>query len=105
LSPTEVAPDSRLAAAVRAQLPEALALSIGTTGRVGGTSLCPVEAMEGFAVLRAAAIARVRAVEIRAISNIVEDPRGSWRIDDALATLDEALSRLLPAVGEISSLS
>jgi len=105
LSPTEVRPDSELAAAVRVELPEAVALSIGTSGRVGGTSLCPVEAMEGFAVLRAAALARVRAVEIRAISNIVEDPRDSWRVDDALAALGGALSRLLPAVGEISSLS
>jgi len=103
LAPTEVAPDAQLAAAVRAALPEAAAVSIGTTGRVGGTSLCPVEGMEGFAVLRAAALAGVRAVEIRVVSNIVEDPRDSWRIDDALAALDGALSRLLPALGEISS--
>jgi futalosine hydrolase len=103
LSPTEVAPDAELAAAARAVLPEAAAVSIGTTGRIGGTSLCPVEAMEGFAVLRAAALAGVPAVEIRAISNIVEDARDSWRIGDALEALDAALSRLLPALGEIGS--
>jgi len=105
LSPTEVAPDARLAASVRAKVPEAVALSIGTAGRVAGTSLCPVEAMEGFAVLRAAALAGVPAVELRAISNTIEDPRDAWRIDDALAALDAALCRLLPAVGEIPSLS
>jgi nucleoside phosphorylase len=66
---------------------------------VGGTSECEVEAMEGFAVLRAAKLAGVPAVEVRAVSNEIDEPnRGRWRFDEALAALDAALPKLLSAL-------
>ena len=52
---------------------------------VGGGAGYDVEAMEGFGVLLAAAFAGVPAVELRAISNAVDEPdRSRWRFDDAL---------------------
>jgi nucleoside phosphorylase len=90
-----VEPSRELLAAARAALPEAAVLPIGTSARIGGTSGCAVEGMEGFAVLRAAALAGVPALEVRAISNEIEDERDAWRIDDALAALDAAIPRLL----------
>lgn len=91
-----VAPDARLLAAAHRALPDAHVLPIGTTGRVGGGDGCEVEAMEGFGVLRAAALAGVPALEVRAISNPVsEADRGRWRIDDALDALRRALPPLL----------
>jgi nucleoside phosphorylase len=93
-----VAPDSELLAAARAALPEAHVLPIATSARVGGGTECEVEAMEGFGVLRAASLAGVPAVELRAVSNAVaESDRARWRIDDALARLREAVPRLLEA--------
>ncbi len=71
-------------------------ITIGTTARVGGTSECAVEAMEGFAVLRACQLADVPAVEVRAISNLVEDARVDWRVEEAL----EALAAVVPALLE-----
>jgi futalosine hydrolase len=97
LSPVEARPDEALLALARATLPDARVLAVGTTGRVGGSEMCPVEAMEGFAVLRAAMQARIPAVELRVISNVVEADRGSWRIDEALEALGGALERLVPA--------
>jgi nucleoside phosphorylase len=92
-------PDARLLAAARAALPEARVLPIATCGRVGGGTACEVEAMEGFGVLRAAALAGVPAVELRAISNAVEEPdRARWRFDDAFAALAEAVERLVPTL-------
>jgi nucleoside phosphorylase len=71
-------------------------LPIGTSARVGGTSGCAVEAMEGFAVLRAAELAGIPAVEVRAVSNEIDEPdRAKWRFDDALAALEHALPLLL----------
>jgi nucleoside phosphorylase len=91
-----VAADAALLAAARLALPEAHVLPIGTSGRVGGGRHCEVEAMEGFGVLRAAAAAGVPAVELRAISNPVDEAdRDAWRIEDALATLRAALPPLL----------
>jgi futalosine hydrolase len=91
-----VLPDTNLVEAARRAIPEAQVRPIGTSARVGGTSGCDVEAMEGFAVLRAAALAGVPAVEVRAISNEVDEPdRGRWQFDDALAALESALPRLL----------
>lgn len=88
--------DARLVAAARRALPDAQVLPIATCGRVGGGRLCDVEAMEGFAVLRAAELAGVPAVEVRAISNLVDHgDRGLWRIDDALAALADAVPKLL----------
>jgi len=89
-------PAPRLVDAVQRALPDARVLPIGTSARVGGTSSCEVEAMEGFAVLRAARLAGVPAVEVRAVSNEIDEPdRTRWRFDDALAALDAALPRLL----------
>jgi len=85
--------------AVLRALPDARVLPIGTSARVGGTSSCEVEAMEGFAVLRAARLAGVPAVEVRAVSNEIDEPdRARWRFDDALAALEAALPRLLSAL-------
>ncbi len=55
--------------------------------------------MEGFGVLRAAALARVPAVELRAVSNAVAEPdRARWRIDQALDALAAAVPVLLEAL-------
>ena len=90
-----VNPDPALLERVRAALPEALVLPIGTSGRVGGGTGCKVEAMEGFGVLRACELAHVPAVELRAISNEVGEPdRAKWRLNDAFAALATALERL-----------
>ena len=98
LSPREANPDEALLRAAREALPKVVLLPIGTTARVGGGTECPVEAMEGFAVLRAAALAGVPAVELRAISNLVEDARAGWRIEDALAALGQALPGLVASM-------
>ncbi len=90
-------PDARMLAAARAVLPEALVLPIATCARVGGGTACDVEAMEGFGVLRAAALAGVPALELRAVSNEPGEPdRAKWRFDDAFAALDDAVARLVP---------
>jgi futalosine hydrolase len=61
--------------------------------------LCEVEAMEGFGVLRAAALAGVPAVEMRVVSNSVSHAdRSLWRIEDALATLRRAVPRVVAAL-------
>jgi futalosine hydrolase len=96
LAPRRVLPDAALVAAARRALPDAAVVPIATSASVGGGSDCQVEAMEGFAVLRAAALAAVPAVEVRAVSNEVEEvDRARWRLDDALAALAEAVPRLL----------
>lgn len=91
------APDPALLAAVRAAFPDAPALPIGTSARVGATpTQLAVEAMEGFAVLRAAELAGVPAVEVRVVANDADEPdRTRWRFDDALAALAETLPRLV----------
>jgi len=100
LVPSSVRPDAELLERAQRALPEALVRPIGTSAHVGGTSACSVEAMEGFAVLRAAALAGVPALEVRAVSNDVNEPdRANWRFDDALAALERALPRLLAALG------
>ena len=93
---TRVQADAALLEAARRALPDAQVLPIGTSARVAGTSGCTVEAMEGFAVLRAAELAGVPAVEVRAVSNEIDEPdRARWRFDDGLAALDRALPLLL----------
>ena len=70
-----------------------------STARVGAGRSCRVEAMEGFAVLRAAALAGVPALELRAISNDPgETDRTLWRFADAFDALREAAARLLSAL-------
>lgn len=94
-----ISPDGDLLDRARQALPEALVLPIGTTAKVGLSARCRVEAMEGFAVLRAAQIAGIPAVELRAISNDPAEPdRVRWRFEEALGALREAVPRLLSAL-------
>ena len=97
-----VEPDSELLTAIRGALPDALVLPIGTSAAVGGTGReLRVEAMEGFAVLRACALAGVPGIEVRAISNeLSEGDRARWRIGRALEAIADALPRLLAAAAE-----
>jgi nucleoside phosphorylase len=98
-----VTADPRLVEAARRALPQALILAIGTSAAIGGAGhAVSVEAMEGFGVLRAAALAGVPALEVRAISNEIGEPdRALWRIDDALAALQEALPALVASVASV----
>jgi nucleoside phosphorylase len=94
-----VAADPTLLATARAALPEAVERPIGTSARVGGGRSFDVEAMEGFAVLRAAQLAGVPALELRTISNRVDQvDRSLWRFDEAFDALAGALRRLLEAL-------
>lgn len=98
-APGVVTPAPRLVQAVAGVLPDAPVLRIGTSGRVGGTHGCDVEAMEGFAVLRAAQVAGIPAVEVRAISNAIEEhDRAQWDIAGALAALVAITPSLVAAV-------
>lgn len=88
--------EPRLVEAARRALPDARVEPIGTSARVGGGTACEVEAMEGYAVLRAAALAGVPAVEVRVLSNAVGEPdRATWRMSEAKAVLAAALPRLI----------
>ncbi len=111
-APSLVAASPVLVAAARRALPGAVAVTIGTSARVGGSTVsstvagtltsavasavtssvvCDVEAMEGFAVLRAAQLAGIPAIEIRAISNEIEErDLGRWRFDEAFAAVTAA---------------
>jgi len=96
-----LAPDAELLDALRAAIPEALSLPIGTSAAVGGVADVRVEGMEGFAVLRACALAGVPAIEVRAISNeIAEGDRSRWRIGRALEALADAIPRMLDAAAQ-----
>jgi futalosine hydrolase len=99
LAPRRAFPDARLVEAARRVLPDAPVLTIGTSGTVGGTRGHDVEAMEGFAVLRACALAGVPAVEVRAIANEIEEAdRALWRFDDALDALAQSLPGLVDSI-------
>jgi len=51
--------------------------------------------MEGYGVLRAAALAGIPAVEVRVLANAVGEPdRALWRLDEA----KDALAAVLPAL-------
>ena len=94
--PALALPDADLLARLHQAFPDALLRPIGTSARVGGAHELDVEAMEGFAVLRACALAGVPAVEVRVVSNeINEADRALWRFDDAFALLVETLPRLV----------
>lgn len=92
-------PDAVLLERARQVLPAAHVLPIATSARVGGGDRYEVEAMEGFAVLRAAADAGVPALELRAVSNGYGDPPESWRIGEALTALTAAVEALIGALG------
>jgi len=97
-------PDERLVRAAAEALPGALVLPIGTSAAVGGVDRhVPVEAMEGFGVLRAAALAGVPALEVRAISNQIGEPdRSRWRLDEAIQALSASVPVLLVAVASVA---
>jgi len=58
-----------------------------------------VESMEGFAVLRAAEMAAVPAIEVRGISNIVTDrERSGWNFERGRDGLEKILNDLLAIV-------
>ena len=85
-----IEPDVELLARVELLLPDAHRLPIATSAYVGGGD-CDVEAMEGFGVLRAAAEAGVPALELRAISNMVEEEdRANWDFPAGLRAVAEA---------------
>ena len=94
-----------LVATARAALPAAAALPIHTSAAVGAardtvSQGFVVEGMEGFGVLRAAALAGVPAVEVRAISNVLGEPdRARWQVRRGLDALAAALDALVPALG------
>ncbi len=98
-------PDAELLNAITRALPEAAQLRIGTSARIGGTQAgvgaapsCPVEAMEGFSVLRAAQLAAVPAIEVRVISNEIEEQdRARWHFDAAFAALARVTETLVDA--------
>ena len=91
-----LAADERLVAAAARALPGARVEPIGTSARVGGSHGCEVEAMEGYAVLRAAALAGVPAVEVRVLANAIAEPdRARWRRPRGTRALAAALPRLV----------
>jgi futalosine hydrolase len=96
LVPARVRPDEKLLAKLRASFPEAVSRPIGTSARVGGSHGVDVEAMEGFAVLRACELAGVPAVEVRIVSNEIDEPdRARWHFEQAFAVLAETTPRLV----------
>ena len=96
LVPARAQPDDGLLARLRAAFPAAVVRPIGTSARVGGSHGVDIEAMEGFAVLRACELAGVPAIEVRVVSNEIDEPdRSLWRFDDAFAALAELLPRLV----------
>jgi futalosine hydrolase len=98
-APHTIVPSALLLAAAQRVLPMARTLTIGTSATVGGTSDCDVEAMEGFAVLRAAELGGVPAIEVRAISNAIEErDRALWRFDDAFAAIIAATPLLVAEI-------
>ena len=99
------APDPALVASAQAALPESISLPIATKASVSGPDDAEhefrVEAMEGFAVLRACELAGVPAVEVRAVCNeIGEGDRALWMMRRGLEVLTDAIPRLLAAISK-----
>ena len=102
-APSIIVTPAELVAAAQQALPPAVARAIGTSGRVGGTSGCDVEAMEGFGVLRAAQLAGIPAIEVRAISNEIEEPdRARWHFDAAFAAIITATPLLVAELNRVT---
>jgi nucleoside phosphorylase len=98
-------PDPELVASAQAALPESISLPIATKAGVSGPDDAEhefrVEAMEGFAVLRACELAGVRAVEVRAVCNeIGEGDRALWMMRRGLEVLTDAIPRLLAVISK-----
>lgn len=92
---------ARIAEATRARTGAVLTVSTVTGTAARATALrarhpgALAEAMEGFGVAEAAAVAGCPVVELRAVSNAVGPrDRAQWRIGDALAALAAASGRL-----------
>lgn len=99
LAPHEIYPSADLVLAAARAIPSAVKLPIATSGRVGSSTEYQVEAMEGFAVLRAAGIAGIPAVEVRAISNeIEEEDRSRWQFEQAFAAITRVTPRLVEEI-------
>jgi futalosine hydrolase len=99
------APDPALVAAAQAALPESISLPIATRAAVSGPGdpehEYRVEAMEGFAVLRACELAGVPAVEVRAVCNeIGEGDRALWMIRRGIEVLTDGIPRLLEVISK-----
>ncbi|MDR0511020.1 MAG: hypothetical protein LBH06_08005 [Rikenellaceae bacterium] len=69
--------------------------SVGASFAGGGAQ---IENMEGAAFFALCLDAGVRFVELRAISNIVAEPRENWRVEEAIAILGQELKKLLNAI-------
>ena len=96
-------PPLMIDAAARA-LPGAALETIGTSASVGGSIASvaagvDIEAMEGFAVLFAAGRAGIPAIEVRAISNEIEESdRARWQFDAAFKAITDATPALVAAI-------
>jgi nucleoside phosphorylase len=100
----DIAAPADLLARLVTRFPNAVLRPIGTSGRVGGTSGCEVEAMEGFGVLRAAQRAGVPAIEVRTIANDIEETdRSRWHFDAAFRAITDLTPQLVEAVQEALS--
>lgn len=98
-SPRLVTTSAALITALQRAVPGALVRPIGMSARVGGTRECRIEAMEGFAVLRAAALANVPAIEVRVISNEIEETdRARWQLDLAFDTITSITPQLVAEI-------
>lgn len=96
----ELEPDPAMLQLARAVLPQALVTTIGTSADVDGSHGCDVEAMEGFGVMHAATLAGVPALEVRSVSNVIEETdRTLWRFDLGLESLADALPQLARDLG------
>ncbi len=96
LVPSRARPDARFLAAAQRALPSARVCPIATTAYVGGSTGYEVEAMEGFAVLRACELAAVPAVEVRVVVNEIDEPdRALWLFEDGFELLREIVPGLL----------
>ena len=98
-APATVSASATLLAAAQRVLPHAAVMPIGTSARIGGTNDTLVEAMEGFAVLRAAQLAGVPALEVRCISNDIEETdRARWHFAAAFGAITSATPALVRAI-------
>jgi nucleoside phosphorylase len=96
---SSIQPDRELLTRTRAALTHARVAPIGTSARVGGTTGCEIEAMEGFAVLRACELAGIPAIELRAVVNEIAEPdRARWHFAEGLALLRVTVPTLLEAL-------
>lgn len=102
LAPHVVVPPPELVVAAQRAVPHARVMPIGTSAHVGGTAECDVEAMEGFGVLRAAQLAGIPAIEVRAISNVIEElDRTHWHFDVAFDAIVSCTPALVAALRQL----